>query len=117
RRDDLIVTGGENVYPAEVEAALTAHPAVLEAAVVGLADERWGQLVTAVVVLEGSEVAPTAEELAERLRETLAGYKVPRRIEFSSEVLARTASGKLQRHLVRAGLEGRGLVEDSSAGR
>jgi len=106
RRDDLIVTGGENVYPAEVEAALTAHPAVLEAAVVGLADERWGYLVTAVVVLEGSEVAPTAEEMMEQLRATLAGYKVPRRIEFSSEVLPRTASGKLQRHLVRAVLDG-----------
>ena len=108
RRDDLIVTGGENVYPAEVEAALTAHPAVLEAAVVGLADERWGQVVAAVVVLEGSGVAPTGEKLAEQLRGTLAGYKVPRRIEFSSEVLPRTASGKLQRHLVRAELEGSG---------
>jgi len=108
RRDDLIVTGGENVYPAEVEAALAAHPAILEAAVVGLADEFWGHLVAAVVVLEDELVAPVAVDLADQLRVTLAGYKVPRRIEFSSEVLPRTASGKLQRHLVRANLEGSG---------
>jgi O-succinylbenzoic acid--CoA ligase len=105
RRDDLIVTGGENVYPAEVEAALTAHEAILEAAVVGLPDDRWGQLVAAVVVVERSEVAPSPEALAAQLRQQLAGYKVPRRIEFSSEVLPRTASGKLQRHLVRAALQ------------
>lgn len=107
RRDDLIVTGGENVYPAEVEAALVAHASVVEAAVVGVSDERWGQIVAAVVVASDG-AAPTSEELAERLRERLAGYKVPRRIEFSSEALPRTASGKLQRHVVRAGLEGGG---------
>ena len=114
RRDDLIVTGGENVYPAEVEAALAAHPAVLEAAVVGLPDDRWGQLVAAVVVLERSEVGPSPEELAEQLRVQLAGYKVPRRIEFSSEVLPRTASGKLQRHLVRAALKSAAALSGGS---
>ena len=102
RRDDLIVSGGENVYPAEVEAALMAHPAVVEAAVVGLPDDRWGQIVTAVVV---SRAETTAEELVEELRLQLAGYKLPRKIEFSSEALPRTASGKLQRHVVRAALE------------
>jgi O-succinylbenzoic acid--CoA ligase len=102
RRDDLIVSGGENVYPAEVEAALMAHPAVVEVAVVGLPDDRWGQIVTAIVVLEAET---TTEELVEQLRSQLAGYKLPRKIEFSSKALPRTASGKLQRHLVQAALE------------
>jgi len=102
RRDDLIVTGGENVYPAEVEAALTSHPGVLEAAVVGLEDDRWGGTVAAVVVTREGK-SPDAAALAQHLRASLAGYKVPRRFEFSTEPLPRTASGKLQRHLVRAG--------------
>jgi O-succinylbenzoic acid--CoA ligase len=100
RRDDLIISGGENVYPAEVEAALAAHPAVLEAAVVGLPDPRWGAAVVAVVVAAPG-ATPTAGELTAHLRTHLAGYKLPRRIELSAEPLPRTASGKLQRHLVR----------------
>lgn len=103
RRDDLIVTGGENVYPAEVEAALTAHPAVLEAAVVAIEDARWGQTVAAVIVPRGDE-PPNEAALADHLRESLAGYKLPRRFEFTADPLPRTASGKLQRHLVRASL-------------
>ncbi|MEX1023168.1 MAG: o-succinylbenzoate--CoA ligase [Dehalococcoidia bacterium] len=99
RRDDLIVSGGENVYPAEVESAILAVPGVEDCAVVGLPDERWGHLVAAVVV---GTVAPDA--LAERLRDALAGYKQPRRIEAWDGPLPRTASGKLQRHLVRARL-------------
>jgi len=103
RRDDLIISGGENVYPAEVEAALATHPAVLEAAVVGLPDPRWGALVAALVV-SAAGATPTAAELTAHLRTRLAGYKLPRRIELSAEPLPRTASGKLQRHLVRARL-------------
>ena len=106
RRDDLIVTGGENVYPAEVEAALSSHPQVGEAAVIGVADARWGAVVTALVVPARNEV-PTTEQLTEHLRSTLAGYKVPRRFGFASEPLPRTASGKLQRHLVREWLSER----------
>ncbi|MDA0351137.1 MAG: o-succinylbenzoate--CoA ligase [Chloroflexi bacterium] len=106
RRDDLIVTGGENVYPAEVEAALTTHPGVLEAAVVGIPDARWGALVTALVVPRPN-AAPSADDLVAHLRVVLAGYKLPRRFEFSEEPLPRTASGKLQRHLVRADLRDR----------
>jgi O-succinylbenzoic acid--CoA ligase len=100
RRDDLIVTGGENVYPAEVESVLLEHPAVGECAVVGVPDGRWGQRVTAVVV-PAAGAAPDAPALEAFLRERLAGYKVPRAIALWREPLPRTASGKVQRHVVR----------------
>lgn len=99
RRDDLIVTGGENVYPAEVEAVLLACPGVAECAVVGLPDPTWGQVVAAVIVTEGGglERAQIEADLAERL----PGYKRPRRLELRSAPLPRTASGKLLRRIVR----------------
>lgn len=100
RRDDLIVSGGENVYPAEVESALLGHPGVAECGVVGVPDDRWGHRVIAVIV--PSEAGVGAVELSDYLRERLAGYKVPRTFVFRDEPLPRTASGKLQRHLVRA---------------
>lgn len=103
RRDDLVVSGGENVYPAEVEAALEAHPAVREAAVVGLPDDRWGQVVGAAVVFEPGASAGWGD-LEAWLRGRLAGYKLPRRWLEAGE-LPRTASGKLQRHRVRAWFE------------
>lgn len=96
RRDDLIVSGGENVYPAEVESALLALEGVEECAVVGVPDERWGHLVVAVIV-GGAEL----EGIPSALRGALAGYKVPRRVVRWDGLLPRTASGKLQRHLVR----------------
>jgi O-succinylbenzoic acid--CoA ligase len=95
RRDDLIVSGGENVYPAEVEAVLLSHPAVAEAGVIGVPDAEWGRTVAAVVVLApGSR--PATETLQAYCRQHLAGYKVPRRIEFRA-ALPRTAAGKLLR--------------------
>ncbi len=97
RRSDMIISGGENIYPAEVEAALLAHPAIAEAGVVGLPDERWGQVPVAAVVLR----SPAAEAaILTDLRGRLAAYKLPRRIIVLRE-LPRTASGKLQRHLLR----------------
>jgi len=99
RRDDLIVSGGENVYPAEVESALLGVSGIEDCAVVGLPDERWGHVVTAVIVGDAA-----FEDVAEALRGTLAGYKMPRRFERWEGGLPRTASGKLQRHLVRARL-------------
>lgn len=99
RRDDLIVSGGENVYPAEVEAALEAHPQVREAAVVGLPDPRWGQVVAAALVLEPGTTLNEAD-LEAWLRPRLAAYKLPRRW-LALDALPRTTSGKLQRHLVR----------------
>ncbi|HEY5476876.1 MAG TPA: hypothetical protein VIK11_09175, partial [Tepidiformaceae bacterium] len=102
RRDDLIVSGGENVYPAEVEAVLIGCPGVVEAAVVGVPDERWGLTVAAALVVS----APvTSEEVERWARERLAAYKIPRIIRFVDE-LPRTASGKIQRRLVRGMFEG-----------
>ncbi len=96
RKADTIVSGGENVAPAEVEAALEAHAGVLEAAVLGREDPEWGEAVTAIVV-----AAPGARlderELREHCARLLAPYKVPKRIALTAEPLPRTASGKLLR--------------------
>jgi len=99
RRDDLIISGGENVYPAEVEAVLAAHPAVAEAGVVGAPDPLWGQAVRAAVVLRPGETV-TAEALRAWCRARLAGYKVPATILFMDE-LPRNAAGKLLRRALR----------------
>jgi o-succinylbenzoate---CoA ligase len=99
RRDDLIVSGGENVYPAEVEAALLTHPAVAEAGVYGTPDPTWGMRVAAAVVTKG-DASVSAHELQAFCRARLAGYKVPRTIEFRSS-LPRTAIGKLKRRDLR----------------
>lgn len=101
RRDDLIISGGENVYPAEVEAALLSHPDVAEAGVCGVPDERWGSVPAASVVLRpGARV--TAEELIAYCRRRLAKYKTPAMVRMV-DALPRTAAGKLQRRLLRAG--------------
>lgn len=100
RINDMIVSGGENIYPAEVENVLAEHPAVLEAAVVGEPHERWGESVLAVVVSRpGAE--PQAEEVIAFCRERLAHYKCPRRIQVV-EALPRNASGKVLRRELRA---------------
>ncbi|PZS15456.1 MAG: AMP-dependent synthetase [Pseudonocardiales bacterium] len=98
RKKDVIISGGENVSSIEVEDVLTSHPAVREVAVIGIPDEKWGELVTGLVVTDGSDV--TAEELIKHCRGSLAGYKCPKRIEFV-ETLARTATGKLQKYKLR----------------
>ena len=99
RRVDMIISGGVNIYPAEVEAALHAHPAVLDAAVIGVPDDEWGESVKAVVQLR-SEMTPTADELSEFLASRLAGYKKPRSYEFVDE-LPRDAAGKLLKRKMR----------------
>jgi O-succinylbenzoic acid--CoA ligase len=96
RKADTIVSGGENVAPAEVEAALEAHPGVLEAAVLGRPDERWGEAVTAIVVPRAGERLE-AGELREHCASMLAPFKVPKHFELSTEPLPRTRSGKLLR--------------------
>jgi O-succinylbenzoic acid--CoA ligase len=102
RRDDLLVSGGENVYPAEVEAVLLAHPAVTDAAVVGRPDPRWGAVPVAAVVLRpGAEVSDDA--LAAHCRERLAGFKVPVAYHRLA-ALPRTPGGKLLRHDLRQSL-------------
>jgi O-succinylbenzoic acid--CoA ligase len=99
RRSDIIVSGGENVYPAEVEAVLGAHPAVAAAAVVGLPDAEWGEQVAALVVVrEGRTIE--AGELLRFARQRLAGYKLPRRLSFV-DAMPQTALGKVARAAVR----------------
>jgi O-succinylbenzoic acid--CoA ligase len=101
RRDDLIVSGGENVYPAEIEAVLQSHPDVLEAGVYGAPDDRWGQTPVAAVVLRPGATA-TPEALIAHCRERLSTYKTPSRIELCDE-LPRNAAGKLLRSRLRDG--------------
>jgi len=99
RKKDVIISGGENVSSIEVEDALFGHPDVAEVAVVGVPDERWGELVLALVVrTPGSAVAE--DELIAYAKTRLAGYKCPKRVEFRDE-LARTATGKLQKFKLR----------------
>lgn len=95
RDDDMIVSGGENVFPAEVEDLLTAHPSVLEAAVIGVPDDEFGQRLKAFVVLKPGATL-TAADVKEHVREHLARYKVPRTVAFV-DALPRTTTGKLRR--------------------
>ncbi len=99
RSADTIITGGENVAPAEVEDALLAHPAVAEAAVHARADSRWGEAVVATVVLRPGASA-NAQELREHCARRLAGFKVPKAVTFAAE-LPRTPSGKVVRGALR----------------
>jgi O-succinylbenzoic acid--CoA ligase len=105
RRDDLIITGGENVYPAEVEAALTSHPAVAEAGVIGDTDPAWGQRVVAFVRLEDAESVDD-KSLTAHCAAKLGAFKIPREFRFVSDPLPRTAAGKLRRSELRKMLPG-----------
>jgi fatty-acyl-CoA synthase len=99
RFKDVIISGGENISSIELEGVLLAHPAVLEAAVVGMADEKWGETPVAHVVLrEGAQA--TAEQLRAHCRDHLAGFKVPSAVHFVAE-LPKTATGKIQKYVLR----------------
>ena len=99
RKKDVIISGGENVSSIEVEDAIFQHPEVTEVAVIGIPDEKWGELVTALVVTTpGSSLSE--EDVISWTRTKLAGYKCPKRVEFRTE-LARTATGKLQKFKLR----------------
>jgi acyl-CoA synthetase (AMP-forming)/AMP-acid ligase II len=100
RKADTIISGGENVAPSEVEAVLESHEDVLEAAVVGLPDERWGELVMAIVVARDGR-APDEQSLRTHCAQTLARYKVPKRVILREQALPRTRSGKLLRRELR----------------
>ncbi|MFM7126773.1 MAG: AMP-binding protein [Actinomycetota bacterium] len=100
RKKDVIISGGENVSSIEVEDAVFSHPDVSEVAVIGIPDDKWGELVTALVVkAPGSTL--TEDELIAYVKTKLAGYKCPKKVEFR-EALARTATGKLQKFKLRA---------------
>ncbi|MGM0569364.1 class I adenylate-forming enzyme family protein [Marinobacter sp.] len=104
RKKDVIKTGGENVASLEVERCLIGHPKVAEAAVIGLPHERWGEAITANVILMPDEEV-TADELIEYCREHLAGFKVPKAIVVVEE-FPRTGTGKIQKHMIRKDMEG-----------
>jgi acyl-CoA synthetase (AMP-forming)/AMP-acid ligase II len=95
----MIISGGENVYPAEVEAALYGHPAIAEIAVTGVSDERWGEAVKAIIVLKPDSQASEIEIIA-YARERIAGYKLPKSIDFV-DALPRTPSGKILKRELR----------------
>jgi long-chain acyl-CoA synthetase len=98
RKKDVIISGGENVYCAEVETVLAAFPGVQEAAVVARPDARWGEIVHAVVVAD-DDLDPAA--LLAHCREHLAGYKVPKSVELRSEPLPRSGAGKVLKRALR----------------
>jgi long-chain acyl-CoA synthetase len=100
RLKDMIVTGGENVYSGEVEAVIYAHSAVREAAVFGIPDPKWGELVMACVVPK-PEIALTVDDLVAHCRQSLATYKVPRRVEFLDTELPKSGSGKILKRVLR----------------
>lgn len=100
RRKDMIVTGGENVYSSEVEAAIYSHPGVKEAAVIGIPDPIWGEVVMACVVLT-DEATLTADELIAYCRGRLAGYKSPRRVEFIAGELPKSGANKILKRQLR----------------
>jgi long-chain acyl-CoA synthetase len=100
RLKDMIVTGGENVYSGEVEAAIYQHPAVREVAVFGIPDPQWGELVAACVVRKPGK-ALSEDELIAHCRRSLANYKIPRRIELSDTELPKSGSGKILKRILR----------------
>ena len=110
RAKDIIITGGENVASVEVERALVEHPAVLEAAVVGRSDDKWGEIPVAFVVLRQGQSA-TAAELIEFVRSRIAHFKAPKEIRF--EELPKTSTGKIQKHVLRE----RAAAKEQDAGR
>jgi acyl-CoA synthetase (AMP-forming)/AMP-acid ligase II len=99
RKKDMIISGGENIYCAEVENALAGHPAIAEVAIIGIPHDRWGETPAAIVVAAGD--APTLEELTAWSKDRLASYKKPTRLILVDE-LPRNASGKVLKHQLRS---------------
>ena len=99
RKSDMIISGGFNIYPSEVESALHTHPAVFEAAAVAVPDEQWGESVKAVVVLRPGMQA-TREEIIEHCKSRLASFKKPKSVDFVSE-LPKNPYGKVVRRVLR----------------
>jgi acyl-CoA synthetase (AMP-forming)/AMP-acid ligase II len=101
RKKDMIISGGENIYSAEVEAALVTHPGVAEVAVIGVPDDRWGESPLAVVVPADPDRPPTIDDLVEHCRERLASYKKPSAVVLV-DALPRNAAGKVVKPDLRA---------------
>jgi fatty-acyl-CoA synthase len=102
RKSNMIISGGENVYPSEVESLLGGHPKVKDVAVIGVADEKWGKRVHAVIIVRDGE-APSEVEILDWCKDRIAGYKRPRSISFIAEAdMPRTATGKILHRVLRA---------------
>jgi acyl-CoA synthetase (AMP-forming)/AMP-acid ligase II len=99
RKKDMIISGDENIYPAEVQSAISAHPDVVRAAVIGVPSEKWGEAVKAVVILRAGS-ALSAAALIAFLRPLIAGYKLPKSVDFVPE-LPLTAVGKIAKQTLR----------------
>jgi acyl-CoA synthetase (AMP-forming)/AMP-acid ligase II len=99
RKKDMIISGGENIYPAEVESAISAHPDVVRAAVIGVPSAKWGEEVKAIVIRRDGSVLDGAGLIA-FLRPMIAGYKLPKTVDFVTE-LPLTAVGKIAKHTLR----------------
>ncbi len=112
RYKDMIISGGENIYPTEIENVLYEHPGIAEAAVVGVPHERWGETPKAVIVARDS-ARLSEQELIEFVRERLARYKCPTSVAFVS-ALPRNASGKILKHELRAQYGASGSAGDQS---
>jgi fatty-acyl-CoA synthase len=100
----MIITGGENVYPSEVEGAVGAHPAVKDVAVIGVPDEKWGEAVKAVVILHDNYEPGDglAKELIDSTRGKIAGFKRPKSVDFiKEEEMPRTGTGKILHRVLR----------------
>ncbi|RLF48528.1 MAG: long-chain fatty acid--CoA ligase, partial [Thermoplasmata archaeon] len=99
REKDMYISGGENVYPAEIERVLGEHPKILEVAVIGVPDEKWGEVGKALIVpKDGNKLSE--EEVIEFLKGKLAKYKIPKYVEFTTE-FPKTASGKIKKAELR----------------
>jgi acyl-CoA synthetase (AMP-forming)/AMP-acid ligase II len=100
----MIITGGENVYPSEVEGAIASHPAVRDVAVIGVPDEKWGEAIKAIVVLKPGYKSDEemSREIIRFIRGKLAGYKCPKSVDFiPDDEMPRTATGKILHRVLR----------------
>jgi acyl-CoA synthetase (AMP-forming)/AMP-acid ligase II len=101
RKANMIISGGENVFPSEVENVVGGHPSVKDVAVIGTPHEKWGEQVTAIVVLHAGKTA-TEKEISEHCRGKIAGYKIPRKIIFiKDEEMPRSGAGKILHRILR----------------
>ena len=101
RKANMIITGGENVYPTEVEEVVSRHPSVFDCAVIGIPDEKWGEMVTAVIVLKEG-MGCTDKEIMDFCREKIAGYKRPKVVHFIKDnEMPRTNTGKILHRILR----------------
>lgn len=101
RKDNMIITGGEHVFPSEVEEIISKHPKVFDVAVIGVPDYKWGEAVKAVVILKDGETA-TEKEIIEWCRGNIAGFKKPKSVDFiSAEMMPRTTTGKILHRKLR----------------